>query len=67
MALKEENRQCLICDNLIPPGDDAVAINSSKLFKVPGDKRIIHIACAKKVSDALEDWGEEDVDDDVDD
>ena len=60
MALKEENRQCLICDNLIPAGDDAIPINSSKFFKVPGDKRIVHIACAKKVFQAFENWLDED-------
>jgi hypothetical protein len=49
MAKVEENRECLICGNLIPPEDESIPVNSKLFFKVPGDKRIVHVSCVREV------------------
>jgi len=43
-----ENRECPICVQIIPPGDDCVSISL-----IP-ERRIIHIGCAEKVKEGLE-------------
>jgi len=70
MPLQNENRECLVCDQVISSDDPAVPV---KLHPFP---RVVHPTCARLVVKALEEWedvqkeelGDEEVlDDDIDD
>jgi len=43
-----ENRECPLCVQIIPPGDDCITIS-----QIP-EKRILHIGCAENIKKALE-------------
>jgi len=48
MAKISENRQCLVCGQLIPPEQDGVIV------RLHPENRMVHHGCACKVKDALE-------------
>jgi len=65
MPLQNENRECLVCDQVISSDDPAIPV---KLHPFP---RIVHPTCARLVAKALEEYEmlqkQELEDDDIDD
>jgi len=54
MPVQNENRECLVCEQYISPGDDSVTV------KLHPFNRIVHPTCAEKVAKALDEYNEED-------
>ena len=54
MPLQNENRECLVCEQVISSDDPAVPV------KLHPFNRIIHPTCARKVADALDEFNKKD-------
>ncbi len=51
MSASDENRQCLMCEQIIPSG-----IPEFLIIRMRPENRVIHVTCAEVVESALNEW-----------